>query len=341
MVLTESLRIGDEAAGDTVYFNYIWDLAVDSQGRILVADNSQPGFRVFAPDGTLAHEIGSEGEAPGEFEQTPFLYVSVSDSVYAFDLSSNRLTVYSPGSYELARTLSLSEDRSSGASPTDVLAALPDKLVVQFEHVPPRDPAVNNDGFTEIKILDYAGQVLLDSLVLIPSMQHTLISDEAFSTPIPFPRSFGRSSFVVVGSDDVIHAGWNESISIRTASLDGSVAGEFTIPHSAVPVTSNEKDAEAARYLGGWQDQLRDDMPDTKPAFNAMVPDDNGQLWLKLSRPEDAVLAEWLVVEAHSGRISAKASLPATAEIMTIRQGRAYGILDEDVAVVVVWNIGS
>ena len=339
LVLTESLRIGDEAAGDTVYFNYVWDVTVDSQGRILVADNSQPGFRVFTSDGTLAHEIGSEGEGPGEFMETPLLYVSLQDSVYAFDQNSNRLTVYSPGSYELARTLSLSEDRSSGASPIDVLASLPNRLVVQFEHIVRRDLGDGYDFFTEIKTLDLAGQIVRDSLVVIPSMQHTLVEDESFPRPIPFPRQFGRRSFVVLGSDGVIYAGWNENIRIGATSTDGAATGAFAIGRAPVFVTSTEKDARAADFPREWQEQIRQDIPKTKPAFNALVPDDEGQLWLKLSRPEDVALAEWLVVEAQTGSILAKASLPATAGILAVRQGKAYGVLDEDQNVLIVWDI--
>ena len=341
MVLTESLRIGDEAAGDTVYFNYVWDMTVDSQGRILVADNSRPGFRVFTPGGALAHEIGSEGEGPGEFMETPLLYVSVQDSVYAFDLNSNRLTVYSPDSYELARLLTLGEDRSSGASPIDVLASLPNRLVVQFEHIVRRDLGDGHDFFTEIKILDLAGQIVRDSLVVIPSMQHTLVEDESFPRPIPFPRQFGRRSFVVLGSDDVIYAGWNENIRISGTSTDGAATGTFSIGRAPVFVTSTEKDARAANFPREWQEQIRQDIPKTKPAFNALVPDDEGQLWLKLSRPEDVALAEWLVVEAQTGSILAKASLPATAGILAVRQGKAYGVLDEDQNVLIVWDIDS
>lgn len=340
LVLTESLRIGDEPAGDTVYFDSVWDLAVHSEGNILVSDDSQPGFLVFTPDGTLIHEIGSEGEGPGEFEETPLLYVSLQDSVYAFDLNSDRLTVYSPGSYELSRTLSLSEARSSNARPTDVLAALPDMLVVQFEHVVPRDPAVNNDGLIEIKTLDLAGHILRDSLVMIPSMQRTLIEDSDISTLIPLPREFGRESFVVLGSDGVIHAGWTESIDITSVPLDGRTAGGFAVPHSPVPVTSEEKDSLSSQYLKEWTDQIRQDMPDTKPAFNSLVPDDEGRLWIRLSWSEHAAEAEWLVVEAHTGKVSAKTSLPVSAELMAIRQGRAYGTLDEGAEVVAVWKIG-
>lgn len=84
---------------DTVYFDYIDDIEVDAQGNILVADKASPGFRIFSPDGSLTHEIGSEGEAPGEFQDVPLLAVGAGDSVFVFDEDNDRLTVYSPGDY--------------------------------------------------------------------------------------------------------------------------------------------------------------------------------------------------------------------------------------------------
>lgn len=70
LVMTEVLRIGDEAAGDTIYFGYsVWDVETDSRGRILVTDNSEPGFRVFTSEGVLIHQVGSEGVAPGNLRK--------------------------------------------------------------------------------------------------------------------------------------------------------------------------------------------------------------------------------------------------------------------------------
>ncbi len=52
-------------------------------------------------------------------------------------------------------------------------------------------------------------------------------------------------------------------------------------------------------------------------------------------------MAEWLVVESSTGDVVAKTSLPVTATIMKIRQGNAYGVLDDGQDVVTVWEINS
>ncbi|MYI84666.1 MAG: hypothetical protein F4058_04935, partial [Rhodothermaceae bacterium] len=199
-LLTESLRIGDEAIVDTVYFDRIDEIEVDTQGNILVTDDASPGFRIFSPDGTLTNEIGSEGEAPGEFQDTPLLTVGAKDSVFVFDIDNGRLTVYSPGDYQMTRMVNLATNFPDYVVATDVLAIIPNGLVVQFEHSPAEDIVDENDWPTEIKFLDRSGGALRDSIVLIPSIEVTLISDEIFEN-FPFTRQWGRESFIISSSD--------------------------------------------------------------------------------------------------------------------------------------------
>ena len=333
--LTEALRIGDEAVVDTVYFDSIDDIEVDTQGNILVADNASPGFRIFSPDGTLTHEIGSEGEAPGEFHYPPQLTVGAKDSVFAFDSDNGRLTVYSPGHYQLTRMVNLHAHVPDHVSAFDVLAIIPEGLFVEFDYYTEEVTVDENDWPVEIKFLNHSGGVLRDSIVLIPSYQITLISGRTL-----YPRLWGRESFIVSSSDGLIHAGWNESIQVRATSLDG-VVGEFVIPHSPIPLTSNEINERISRYPTEWQVQFRADMPDTKPAFNAMLLDDEDRLWMQLSWPADSTMADWLVVESSTGDVVATTSLPVSATIMKIRQRKAYGVVDDGQDVVTVWEINS
>lgn len=339
LVLTESMRIGDEAEGDTVFFNNVWDIAIDSKGRLFVADFAMYGFHVFASDGSLIREIGREGEGPGEFSIAPQLYVGPQDSIYAYDLDSDRLTVYAPGGDVLAYTMKLPTDEISGARPTDILGSLETGLLFEYLRTSPRRSESEIDGMLEIKLVDHRGQFLRDSLVLAPSMQVTTISDDGFT--IPFPRQFGRRSLLALGSDGLIYHGWTDEISISAVAIDGSTANEFAVSHVSVPVTSEEKSARAAGYPENWQEELRQDMPDTKPAFNAMIPDGQGQLWLRLSWSEGALETEWIVVDAESGSVVARTTLPTGVGLDTIRGGKAYGTLDDDDAVVVVWDIAE
>lgn len=338
LIMTEVLRIGDETAGDTIYFGYfIRDIKTDSRGQILVTDTSEPGFRVFTSEGVLIRQVGSEGMAPGEFEETPQLFVGEQDSVYAFDVGNNRLTTFSPDSFEVIRTTRLSEGQTSAITPTEILAVLPDRFVVLYEVIKPREPrAADSDGILEVKLLDRSGEIVRDSLSQIPAYQATWIPDMSRY----MSRIFGRSGFVVSSSEGTIYFGWNENIHIRGVTPDGESVSEFSIPHFPVPVTRMEKQAESSRYrIEEWAIHLSQDSPDTKPAFTAMVPDDMGRMWIQLSLPEDSTQSRWLIVEGLTGKVVAKASLPATLELMHVRQEKAYGILDEEENMLTVWAI--
>ena len=76
IAFTEILRVGEETDENTYLFGEIWGLAVDSKGRILVADRLPPSVAVFSVDGEWLGSVGGVGEGPGE-------YVTVGDVLWA------------------------------------------------------------------------------------------------------------------------------------------------------------------------------------------------------------------------------------------------------------------
>lgn len=336
LVLTESFRIGDEEAGDNVFFDYVYDLNVDSRGRIYVNDFALAGFHVFTGSGTFIQQVGKEGEGPGEFTQLPNLRVGPRDSIYVLDAGNDRLSVFSPEDYTLAYTVRLAE--VSSGRPDDLIAVTSDGLVVEYDHTLARRSGENTHEMLDIKLVGRSGLIVHDSLVQTPARELTLVDDEVLSV-IPFPRVFGRESYMAVGSDGLIYYGWNENIGIKAATLSGEVVSDFNIPHKSVPLTSDEKDAEAESYLPEWRGQIRQDMPDSKPAFISMVADDEGQLWFQLSWPKGATETEWIVVDQQTGVVVAQTMLPITADVKAVLGRKAYGTLGESRSVVVIWDI--
>lgn len=64
------LEIGAFDGDDPYVFGYIFSVAADPRGRILVADGQAHEVRVFDPDGSFLFHLGGEGDGPGEF-RTP------------------------------------------------------------------------------------------------------------------------------------------------------------------------------------------------------------------------------------------------------------------------------
>lgn len=67
ITLEEVLRIGNEAAGDTILFRTIDQIAVNRNGDLLVAEGTRsPLVHAFDANGSYLRQIGAQGEGPGE-----------------------------------------------------------------------------------------------------------------------------------------------------------------------------------------------------------------------------------------------------------------------------------
>ena len=143
--LEEVLAIGS-LADDESSFGRIRDIAWDSRGRLLVADDLGPHLKVFEADGSHVLTVGREGEGPGEFSAPSRIVVDTSDSVYVWDAGQSRIHVFSPD---------LAFVRRSVVTPPWVVNSMtalePDRIVVT---------AMAEGEQRPIKVLDKEGAVL-------------------------------------------------------------------------------------------------------------------------------------------------------------------------------------
>ncbi len=334
LTLTETVRIGDEAAGDTMLFDNVYNVTADSKGRVYVEANQVYGIPVFSGEGGLIRQIGREGAGPGEFEFEPGMYIGPRDSVYAFDMGSDRLTIFSPDDFEVVSTVTIGVGATPESTPWGILATTPDGLLMEYGVRRP-------ERITEVKLVDWSGHIVRDSLARLPLFETVLVEFGGGSTTT-IPREFGRESFFSVGADRLIYFGWNEDIDVKAVTPEGNLAREFTVPYAKVPLSSADKAATLERRSDMWRAALSRDMPDTKPAYMALLADDKGGLWIKLSWPEGALETTWLVLDGESGAIVATTTLPVHVDLYAIRGGKAYGTIDDEetgVELVAVWNI--
>lgn len=72
---------------------------VDSRGRIIVGDGNQVGWDavlVYDSTGRFQFQAGRDGEGPGEFGQLWWASSYRGDSIVAFDMSGDKLSIFSP-----------------------------------------------------------------------------------------------------------------------------------------------------------------------------------------------------------------------------------------------------
>ena len=112
--ITEVLRLGDEAAGDTALFSQITNLAVNSRGDIIVEEACRPSIRVFNSDGAYLNDIGGVGQGPGEYRYTWGVAAGLADSVYVWEDHTDRVMVYDPRDVSFVYCITVEDEGIGG-----------------------------------------------------------------------------------------------------------------------------------------------------------------------------------------------------------------------------------
>jgi hypothetical protein len=88
--LVTTLRIGDDRPDFT--FSYIWDVAIDAQGRAYVLDRGSANVRQFDASGRFVRSIGGRGSGPGEFSLVTEIGLD-GDTLWFVDSRQRRHTI--------------------------------------------------------------------------------------------------------------------------------------------------------------------------------------------------------------------------------------------------------
>jgi hypothetical protein len=313
--LTETLRVSET---DAFYLGSVRDVAVTSDGRIVVADGQAHHLKVLAPDGTLLDSLGQEGEGPGEFRALPSVQVARGDSIYAYDDRQRRLTAFSAPSLEQTRTFTITGE---GGVAGRVLV-LGDRLVGGF-----------SDGLMAYQNADTPrrywrvvgpGGTPGDTLVHTRRRAMAMTSGGEIFRFWSIP--FGRSSQVAAGPDGRLYHGWTDSLHVRASAPDGTTRVVASVPTPSVPVREAERDSALERVnTDALRAKVADKLPATKPAFTDLVVSGDGRLWVR--RPPHgraARSATWWVLAPETKTIR-PTRLPREVDLHAVTGGAAYG----------------
>ncbi|MYF63557.1 MAG: hypothetical protein F4183_03565 [Rhodothermaceae bacterium] len=333
--LTEVFRIGDETAGDTVVFGGDLEVAVNSRGQLFVTDRQVVGIRVFSNTGALTQRIGRGGDGPGEFRSTPLIHVGPKDTVYALDTRATRLAVFAPNNFAPVETIDISGTETFDAEFQTIqvvrylIGVVEDGFLVQYRDAKiPLMSDMDAPEHTVLKLLNWNGEVSADTLVKMPN-RDMVYAQARGQRPMMAKIPFGRDAFMALSPDNLLYYGRNDAIEIQIHSIDGTTRRSVRVAHDPVPVTDDERHRWVSAYPAGTQDEMRSVLPKTRPAYQALLLDDSERIWLRLSAPEGAVEARWIVVNLE-GRIEATTKLPSTIWLKAIAGNRAIGTSSDE-----------
>lgn len=352
----ETLDIGAVDGPVHEIFENIVTVEVAGDGSILVLDAGDGSIRVFDTSGRFVTRFGGRGEGPAEFAHIGASAL-VGDTLVVLDRNVAKLVSFSLGG-ELLETRRTSFSVGAHGFPIRMHAVSGGGLLLE--------------GATGCSVPRREGRDTQWHLVLIPregpdpvelrredhgrSLAVYGTDGGTFCGVLPLP--FEAGPVVAARADGVVAFGLGDSAEVRffqvaesgpagRAALQGPPLQVLRVPGTATPLARADRtwwertvlarrtgpDAPAPvaeRFREAGREIV---FPATWPAYDRMVFDAEGELWVRRPPPGDAVEAAWDVIRrdrSHRGTVA----LPAALEVHRIVADAVYGVMkgawDED-----------
>lgn len=373
LTLREELRIGAVDGPEHLQFYRIFDVILDNDGRIYVANAGSGEVRIFEGDGSYVRSIGRPGQGPGEFEFLSRLYLA-GDTLFAFDATAHRIT-----GFDTAGALIGTVPTRYGDLQLSPLGRSARGWVVGLSDYGRAWPYQVGVAF-----VDTLRIALVDDLAAAGTSeggpQPTVRVPRAPTYGIQAPGTMTANSplwhpqpaYAVDGLGQ-LHIGRGASYSIETweaNSADARLTRRLTREHTPVPVTATLIDAyfdEATTYydtvsnrghefeIGHAAQTGHRALPHASslPATGRIRAGPEGALWIE--RPdlvEDPVALEWMRAAPQAtrwdifdadGRYIGRTELPPGFRIYAVMSSSVIGVLrDElDVEHIVRWVVNN
>lgn len=367
----EGWRVSDEPlfvirASDGSEENILLDPAsvdVDTRGRIIVADGYQAGWDevlVFDSTGSLERRMGGEGRGPGEFGQLWWAEAYRGDSIVAFDMSGDRLSIFGPeGRFaRMVRQPSLpmpERERGVGVFTAGVEAAFGDGHFLAYPF-----------GLLDVSEGPGPAWFRHELLRLSPdgeafdSLGSFEIYEQHWDGTRQSQRWFGAQAVHAVG-EDFFWFGRGDRYELRRYDAGGSLTRILRRAWEPRPVTDELKGLAEEWYLDlvGSSPEASDEIlervrqsfasasfAETLPPYSNAILDEDGYLWVEswrwISRtdpsPERGPTA-WSVFDP-AGYWLGDVEVPAGFIMREVTRSRALGFVVDDFGVKEIYVYG-
>ena len=260
-------------------------------GSLMIADRSSLEVRLFSADGEFLGSFGGSGEGPGEFRSLSVIE-NAGDTLLAMD-SDGRVTVVAPD-LTVVRTFNIAP-LTLDLHYVDGGAILPEPRALVL---PPAGVAGRIRPPVPLILFDLEGE-RIDS---IGEMQGPELYISGGSVGV----FFGKSSHVATMGRRIFN-GANDLMQVQERDASGNLVRILRVPGYPLDLSAAQIAAERDFLLdrlspGSPFRQGFEDAPasDTRPAFDDILVDPSGAVWLELFRgqSEQDLPQEWLVLDA-------------------------------------------
>ena len=316
----------EATSGDDVFLSAVWDVGVDSRGRVYVIDFGEDGIIVLNPDLTHDRTIGREGEGPGEFLYRSRVQLLPGDSLVVWDSRLQRSTVFAAGSDEPAYD-------HSPATPERIDAAwrLPGSTRYIARSSPFFTPDASDEGRTQVLrfVREESGRLLDEVFAEYPDNEGLVYRSPGRVMVGPHP--FGRQSFVEINARESTVLASSDAVGARIIDFRGQVESAFAWETAPIRVTAEELDRAVDEAMDPLDGVLRDGAPYVWPAVTGLAVDDEDRIWLGIRKP-DRSFVEWAAFMEDGAHLQS-VDLPAGFEVHAVRGGRIIGVARDELEV--------
>lgn len=281
-----ALEIGELEGDDEYLFGQVGGLAMDSVGRILVAERQSSEIRAFGPDGRFLFRVTGKGGGPGEVNGPCCLAFDAAGRLWVRDGGNGRYEAYRIGadgaSYERMLRMQHGDPNLWARLTFDTAGRL-----VDVGHVPS-----GPSGRSQLARFHIAldGTVEGPQLIAEPSpdsVDMKVVQRKTATLYIYQP--FGSHGITAQGPGGSLATAVTGYYAIRWILPDGStkvVARDVVGPAlSDAEVKWAQDNLEGtAKWIGTSVARLPFGMPDHKAPLQALWFDQTGRLWVQLTR---------------------------------------------------------
>lgn len=295
-----------ESNQDVFIDGYISKIAVDHKGRVFIVGQKSGtvAIYVFKSNGTFLTKFGRYGRGPGEFESIASIDVGNS-KLYVLDSQLQKLVIFSLDDFSLisedtiGRNIIRDEDKLPGIMKAQNLYALGnDTLLMNFQS------RIFSNNFRNIPYYKVSeqGEILSKKILELERFNFYIPEKRQTSKGIflPFTMPFSRNSLFAISNTGSMFTAWPEDFLIMEYDNQGNYLQAFYYPIKKVPLFLKDLDINNLRR----QELRKHDLPDTWPALNTILSDDEGNLWVSTITESDSTFDWWVLNQ--NGELLAK-----------------------------------
>lgn len=325
-----ALRSGADGGG----FAEPTDATELSDGSFVVADHRAGMLHYISRDGAPVRVVGRTGSGPGEFRSLEGVGGAGRDTIWAFDHSLRRITIFGKTGDVLTTYAVRITGRPSWPSVVGVLVG--NRAVVLERNLPL--PAGQQPGAAwrdSSRLVWYSMPLQSSSVSLEVPLFDTYINPAGPMVGIAFIPFGPRLAVAMSPSDHEVYVGFPESFEVSRISPTGERRGFLRRPFAGRRVTQEDlRRREAATRRPPRTIIPKSLIPASMPAFGRLLADWSGGLWVQEYEPEGDG-RRWASFDAR-GVLRALVLLPAGFSPLLVDGGLLLGVQEgEDGAPIV------